>query len=380
MDWNALDDDEFRIQVREFIDTNCPQRLKNHPRRIPGWSTTKEWYLALSKKGWLAPAWPRRYGGMELTPAKILIFTSEVERAGIPRLYDMGLFMLGPILIRHGTEAQKNFYLPKILSGEHLWSQGYSEPNAGSDLASLRTKAETVENGFIVNGHKTWATFIDDATHMFLLARSQPTDRKQEGISFLLIDLASQGITRRLIRTISGHEELGEVFFDNVFVPADGLVGKLHKGWLVAKDLLEFERINNGSPKLGLYALRLLSDFAEQKGLFNDPWFAKSFTKVQLDLEDQMAAYRYFSARIRAGQPIGPETSLLKIWSTETFQAISELFIEIAGEHGVETENNATQSIGALRLFYNSRPATIYSGSSEVQRDIIAKRILGLPQ
>ena len=173
MDWNALDDEDFRREVRSFIEANLPNRLRNHPHRIPRWEETKDWYLTLAQKGWLAPNWPREYGGMGLGPAKLLIFTAEVERAGIPRLYDMGLFMLGPILIRNGTEEQKKTYLPKILSGEHRWAQGYSEPNAGSDLASLRTRAEIVNAGFIVNGHKTWSTFLDDATHIFLLARTQ---------------------------------------------------------------------------------------------------------------------------------------------------------------------------------------------------------------
>ncbi|HEY0438574.1 MAG TPA: acyl-CoA dehydrogenase family protein, partial [Xanthobacteraceae bacterium] len=312
--------------------------------------------------------------------AKLMIFTQEVERWGIPRLYDMGLFMLGPILIRHGTEQQKQEYLPKILSGEHRWAQGYSEPNAGSDLANLRTTAEPADGGFVINGQKIWTTFLDDATHMFVLARTGPGKRKQEGISFLLLDLSAPGVRPRLIRTLSGYDELGEVFLDDVRVPADALVGPLHHGWSVAKDLLEFERVNNGSPKQGLQALRRLGSFAHEHGLDNDPWFLERFTRVRLDLEDQVSAYQHFSERVKRGEPVGAEISMLKIWSTETFQRICNLLLEVAGELGVEIDptTGADQANGALPQFYNSRPATIYSGSSEVQRNIIAKRVLGL--
>jgi alkylation response protein AidB-like acyl-CoA dehydrogenase len=379
MDWNTLGDDEFRNEVRAFIAAKLPDRLRNHPHRIPRWEVTREWYLELSNQGWLAPNWPQEYGGMGLSASKMLIYTAEVERAGIPRLYDMGLFMLGPILIRHGSEEQKQFYLPKILSGEHRWAQGYSEPDAGSDLASLRTWADAaLDGGFIVNGQKTWSTFIDDATHMFFLARTRRGEKKQQGISFFVTDLAANGIRRRLIKTLSGQDELGEVFFDDVRLSAGALVGQLHNGWTIAKDLLEFERINNGSPKLGLYAIGLLSEFATQANLFDDAGFVTQFTRLRLDLEDQMAAYRHFSARVKAGQQIGPEISLLKIWSTETFQRIAELFLEFSGEAGLA--GKSAHALGALRLFYNSRPASIYSGCNEVQRDIIARHILHLPR
>lgn len=380
-DWNAMQDEAFRAEIRSFIETNFPAHLRFHPRRIPRWEETRDWYLTLARKGWLAPHWPRQYGGMGLSPAKLMIFTQEVERWGIPRLYDMGLFMLGPILIRHGTDEQKRTYLPKILSGEHRWAQGYSEPNAGSDLASLRTRAEIVEGGFVINGQKIWTTFLEDATHIFVLARTQSGGRKQEGISFILVDLATDGITRRPIKTLSGYDELGEVFFDNVRVPRENLVGPLHGGWSVAKDLLGFERVNNGSPKQGLQALRRLAQFAREHGLDQDPWFLERFTRLRLDLEDQGAAYRHFSERVKKGEPIGPEISMLKIWSTETFQAICNLLMEVAGELGVEVDAATGRDFayGALNQFYNSRPATIYSGSNEIQRNIIAKRVLGLP-
>lgn len=382
IDWNVCTDEDFRAELRGFIESTFPAHLRNHPRRIPRWEDTREWFGTLAAKGWIAPNWPREYGGMGLSASKLLIYFEEIERWGIPRLYDMGLFMFGPVLIRHGTEAQKREYLPKILSGEHRWAQGYSEPGAGSDLASLRTKAEPEGEGghYIVNGHKTWSTFLDDATHLFLLARTRSDGRKQDGISLFITPLDVPGIERRLITTIAGHAELGEVFLDNVRIPAANLVGPLHGGWGIAKDLLEFERINNGSPKLGLYALNQLQDFAKATGLAADPRFADRCTRLRLDLQDQYCAYRHFCALLKAGKTPGPEVSLLKLWSTETYQRLSELFLEVAGEEGVEADRlDEPGALAALRLYYRSRPATIYSGSSEVQRNLLAKRVLGLP-
>ena len=384
MDWNTTSDADFRAEVRGFVESQFPPALRNHPRRIPRWETTREWFLTLSAKGWIAPNWPVAHGGMGLTASKLIIYFEELERWGVPRLYDMGLFMLGPILIRHGTDEQKREYLPRILSGEHRWSQGYSEPGAGSDLASLRTSAlpgsDNAGDHYSVNGHKTWTTFLDDATHMFLLARTSKEGKKQAGITLFLVDLDTPGIQRRLIKTIAGHDELGEVFFDNVRVPAANVVGPLHSGWSAAKDLLEFERINNGSPKLALYALNQLDEYARKKGLYADAAFADRITRLRLDLHDQYCAYRHFCGLLKTGRTPGPEVSMLKIWSTETYQRLSELFLEVSGEEGVEADGmDVSGSLTALRLYYRSRPSTIYSGSTEVQKNLLAKRVLGLP-
>ena len=380
MDWNALSDTDFRTEVRRFVEQNFPAHLRNHPRRIPRWETTREWFLTLAAKGWIAPNWPAACGGMGLAASKLIIYFEELERWGVPRLYDMGLFMLGPILIRHGSADQKREYLPQILSGEHRWSQGYSEPGAGSDLASLRTSALADGDHYILNGHKTWTTFLDDATHMFLLARTRKEERRQQGITLFLVDLDTPGIKRRLIKTIAGHDELGEVFFDNVRVPAANVVGPLHGGWAVAKDLLEFERINNGSPRLALYALNQLDEYARKQGLYADPVLAERVTRLRLDLHDQYCAYRHFCGLLMSGRTPGAEVSMLKIWSTETYQRLAELFLEMAGEEGVEADGmDVSGSLTALRLYYRSRPATIYSGSTEVQKNLLAKRVLGLP-
>jgi len=378
--WNALSDAAFRAELRGFIEKSLPAELRNHPRRIPRWEATRGWFLALSAAGMLAPGWPPEYGGMGLTASKMLIYFEELERWGVPRIYDMGLFMLGPILIRHGTEAQKREYLPRILSGEHRWSQGYSEPGAGSDLASLRTSATQDGEDWVLNGQKTWTTFLDDATHMFLLARTRREGRKQDGLTIFLLDLDSPGVKRRLITTLAGHAELGEVFLDNVRVPAANIVGPLHGGWTAAKDLLEFERINNASPKLPLYALNQLHAYARDRGLLDDPVFADRFTRLRLDLQDQYCAYRHFCSQLKSGRTPGPEVSMLKVWSTETYQRLAELFLEVAGEEGVEADQlDVAGSLAALRLYYRSRPSTIYSGSSEVQRNLLAKRVLRLP-
>jgi alkylation response protein AidB-like acyl-CoA dehydrogenase len=379
-DWNALSDADFRTEIRAFVEKDFPPHLRNHPRRIPRWETTREWFLTLSANGMLAPNWPAAYGGMGLSASKMIIYFEELERWGVPRIYDMGLYMLGPILIRHGTDAQKSGYLPRILSGEHRWAQGYSEPGAGSDLASLRTTAVPDGDHYVINGQKTWTTFLDDATHMFLLARTRKDGRKQEGLTIFILNLDSPGVQRRLITTLSGHAELGEVFLDNVRVPAANIVGPLHGGWTAAKDLLEFERINNGSPKLPLYALNQLNAYARARGLFDDPAFRDRFTRLRLDLQDQYCAYRHFCNRLKSGRTPGPEVSMLKLWSTETYQRLSELFLEVAGEEGVEADLlDVAGSLSALRLYYRSRPSTIYSGSSEVQRNLLAKRVLKLP-
>jgi alkylation response protein AidB-like acyl-CoA dehydrogenase len=214
---------------------------------------------------------------------------------------------------------------------------------------------------------------------MFLLARTHKEGRKQDGITLFLVDLDSAGVQRRLITTIAGHAELGEVFFDNVRVSAKSIVGPLHGGWSAAKDLLEFERINNGSPKLGLYVLNRMDEYAREKGLLGDQAFADRLTSLRLDLLDQYCAYRHFCALLKSGRTPGPEVSMLKIWSTETYQRLAELFLEVTGEEGVEADRlDVAGSLAALRLYYRSRPSTVYSGSSEVQRNLLAKRVLGL--
>jgi len=233
-DWNALDTETFRQTVRTFFEQNYPAELR-YPKTRLRWSEIKDWYMTLSRKGWVAPSWPQAYGGMGLSPEKLIVFIEEQERWGVGRAPDMGIAMIGPLLIQYGSDEQRQKYLPKIIQGENIWCQGYSEPNAGSDLASLRTDAVEDGDDFIVNGQKTWTTLAQDATHIFLLVRTDKTVKKQEGISFLLVDFTTPGITVRPIRNIAGHEEFCEVFFENVRVPKANLVGGLTKGGVLPR-------------------------------------------------------------------------------------------------------------------------------------------------
>ena len=219
-DFNALTDDEFRVAVRRFVEQHYPPELRNPLRRLH-WRDNRPWYMTLAEHGWLAPGWPREHGGMGLSAAKYLILIEEFERHGCARVSDMGVIMLGPLLIRYGTPEQKDLFLPKILAGEHIWCQGYSEPNAGSDLASLRTEAVLDGDHWVVNGQKIWTTFANDANWIFMLVRTDKTAKKQEGISFLLVPMDSPGITVRPIVNLDLHDEFCEVFFDNVRVPKD---------------------------------------------------------------------------------------------------------------------------------------------------------------
>ncbi len=380
-DWNAMDDEDFRSEVHRYFEQSYPSALRYPTHRLR-WGEIKDWYLALSKKGWLAPTWPVEFGGMGLSPTKLLIFLEEQEQWGVARTPDMGMTMVGPLLIKHGTDEQKAYYLPKILKGEHIWCQGYSEPNAGSDLASLTTSAVFDGDHFVVNGQKTWTTLAQDATHIFLLARTDPQARKkQEGISFLLIDCASPGMTVRPIRNLAGQEEFCEVFFDNVRVPKENIVGEINKGWPIAKAMLGFERITLGSPKQSQYALGRLELMARQQGLLGDPVFLDKFTKLQLDVADLASVYARFVDMVKRDETLGSDVSLLKIWATETYSRVADLMVEAAGPAGAMVGNIdfGLEFVDVLTNFYHARPAPIYGGTNEIQRNIIAKDVLRLP-
>ena len=379
-DWNALSDDEFRSEVRAYFETNYPQELRYLNRRAR-WSETRDWALRMSRKGWIAPAWPREHGGMGLSPGKLLIYMEEQERWGVARAPDQGILLLGPLLIRYGSEEQKKKYLPAIISCEHVWCQGYSEPNSGSDLASLRTEAVADGDEFVINGSKIWTTLAHDGTHMFLLARTDKNAKRQEGISFFLLDLKTPGVRIRPIRNIEGHEELCEEFFENVRVPKENLVGELNRGWPIAKTLLGFERLNHGSPRRAQYPLQKLAIVARQRGVWNDAEFQSKYVKLRLDVDDLAAAYARYADIVRSGRNPGPDISFLKIWSTETYQRLTELLIELAGDAGSlrgEIEFGA-DLVDVLGPYYIVFPATIASGSNEIQRNILAKRVLNLP-
>ena len=382
-DWNAMDDAAFRREIRTYLEAEYPKALR-HPSRRLRWHEVSDWYLKRAEAGWTAPGWPAEHGGVGLSSSKQLIFTEEQERIGVARAPDQGVVMVGPLLIRYGTPEQREKYLPKILSWDNIWCQGYSEPNSGSDLASLRTQADDDGDHWVVNGQKTWTTLAQDATHIFLLARTDPqAERKQQGISFLLVDLDTPGITIRPIENIAGHEEFCEVFFDNVRVPKDNLVGNVNEGWTMAKALLGFERLFLGSPKQSQNALGRLDAFAEARGLHDDPAFSAEFTKLALDVADLSEAFESFAAQVRGGETLGADISWLKIWGTETYSRIAELAVQAADGEAPLVEGQAIgedASVDVLNLYFGCLPTTIYGGSNEIQRNILAKQVLRLPE
>ena len=377
---NSLPDDDFRLQLRDFFESAYPDELRHQLRRFR-WSEIRDWTLTLHQQGWIAPNWPLEYGGMGLDASKLVIFMEEQERAGVGRAPDMGVVNVGPLLIKFGSPEQKQFYLPKILSFEHIWCQGYSEPNTGSDLASVQTRAVLEGDEFIVNGQKIWTTLAQDATHMFALVRTDPNVKKQAGISFLLIDLRVAGVTICPIRNLAGHEEFCQVFLDDVRVPRGNLVGQINQGWTLAKALLGFERIFTGSPKRCQYVLGRLELTARQRGLFNDQGFVDRFAQVSADVADLSAAYRRYVEVIKQGGTLGTEVSMLKIWATETLQRIADLMFESSGEYSSIPGDHdmGGEKVDLVSPFFTARWVTIGAGSSEIQRNLIARNVLALP-
>ncbi|MGE3848817.1 MAG: acyl-CoA dehydrogenase [Gammaproteobacteria bacterium] len=379
-DWNALSDAEFRAVVRGWFRAHYPEALRNPPARLR-WAECRDWYARLHARGWAAPGWPRQWGGMGLNADKLLIFTEERERHGVARTPDQGIIMIGPVLMRYGSEAQQAFYLPRALSGEHIWCQGYSEPNAGSDLASLRTRAVKDGEDYVITGQKIWTTLAQDATHMFCLVRTDPDAKPQAGISFVLIDMQTPGITIRPIRNLAGDEEFCEVFLDEVRVPQSARVGRENDGWTIAKALLGFERLFVGSPKTCQYALNRLETLAAARDLFVDPVFADRHAGFAAEVADLEALYKEFAAALKRGETIGADVSLLKVFASETFARLSEFILESAGEAGAQVGLAAfgAQSVDVLSPYYQARPTPIYGGSNEIQRNILAKQVLNLP-
>lgn len=380
VDLDALDEVGFRAAVRGFALRHCPPGLLHLPRS-PKWAEYRPWYQALARRGWIAPAWPREQGGLALPPDRLLAFHEELERLGVTKGNELGLSMVGPLLIRFGTQQQQAHYLPRILSGEHVWCQGYSEPGAGSDLASLRTAAVREGDTFVVTGQKIWTTYAMDATHIFMLVRTARGARRQDGISFLLVELDRPGIRIRPIKDVGGHEKFCEVFFDQVRVPVDALVGEPDRGWEMAKHLLGYERLMIGSPKQSLYLLGQLQRLGRAAGLFEDAAFLAEFAALQLQVRDLQALYRRFADIFRRGEPIPPSIGMLKIAATETWQRLCERFVEHAGAAGGST---GAQTIGGIDFDPVAQlmlclPGSIYGGTNEIQRNILAKAVLGLP-
>ena len=381
-DWNALSDDDFRAAFRDLVERRLPPDLRFMRKQRPLFDEVAVWYHALAEEGWLSPVWPVKHGGMGLNPAKHMIYVEEWGRLGCPRIPDHGLGLIGPLLIEHGTEEQKEYYLPKILTGEHVWCQGYSEPNSGSDLASLRTAAVRDGDDFVVNGQKIWTTLAHCANWIFALVRTSRDEKvRQKGITVLLIDMTTPGVKVRPIANLRGETDFCEVFFDNVRVPAGNVVGEVDQGWNVAKSVLGHERIFLGATTRPEIAMERLDKLARARGAFDDPAFRSRYAKHRLDLYDLGSAFDRFAKVLRDGGELGADVSLLKIFTTELYQRITEEMLLLAGEDAryfddIEAGND---EVDAMNLFLDSRAPAIFGGSNEIQKNILAKAVLGLP-
>jgi alkylation response protein AidB-like acyl-CoA dehydrogenase len=379
---DSPDEATFRTRVRTWLEANLPAALRGRTNRPPP-AELMPWYRALSRKGWIAPHWPKQYGGMGATLNEQIIMTEELARVGAPQLPAQGLNHIGPTLIEFGTEAQKAKHLPPIIAGTVIWAQGYSEPGAGSDLANLATRATLEGDHFVVHGQKIWTTWAHYSDWMFALVRTDPVAQpRHAGISFLLLDLHSPGITIRPIRTIAGDDEFSEVFFDNVVVPAENLVGKLNDGWRIANALLGHERLGSSNPQYALIAMDRIKAVARTSGVITDPAFRDRLAAASINVTAFLALFSHAVELSNLQRSPGPEASMIKIFGTELLQSLNDLLVEAAGSEA-SIENPITTDFGAVDVstpFLQVRRATIYGGSSEIQRNIIARRVLNLPQ
>lgn len=385
------EEEALRQEVRAFVRENLPASLQ---AKVAGHIPLSredylQWHRILAAKGWLAPSWPVEHGGCGWTPVQIHIFEEELDLAGAPRVAAFGPKMLAPVLMAFGTEQQKAHYLPRILSGEDWWCQGYSEPDAGSDLAGLKTRAEVREDGFVVNGQKTWTTLAQHANRIFCLVRTDTGGVKQKGISFLLMDMDSPGIKVRPIMTLDGEHEVNEVFFEDVFVPRENLVGELHEGWKCAKYLLNHERMHIGQIGRSKRELSLLKRIVSGQQGTHTARLRERIAEVEIDL----LALEYTNLRLvseaQAGGEIGARPSILKIKGSELAQAISELmmeaigpralsFVDVRAEAREPLDSKLCEAAGIVRQYLNWRKISIFGGSNEIQKNILSKATLGL--
>ncbi|WP_310620165.1 acyl-CoA dehydrogenase family protein [Flexibacterium corallicola] len=387
----------FRDEVREFLKEQLPaslaEKVRNH-RRIPR-EEYIDWHSRINARGWLNHHWPVEFGGPGWNAVQKHIFDEELSLAHGPRLLPFGLTMLAPVIQAFGSKEQQDFFLPKILDGTHWWCQGYSEPQSGSDLASLKTRAVREGDHYIVNGQKTWTTLGHHANWIFCLVRTDPSVKAQEGISFLLIDMKTPGITVRPIKLIDGSSEVNEVFFDDVKVPAWNLVGKENEGWTYAKYLLAYERTGVAGVGYSTAALETLKRIARNqkcrgKSLMENPLFASKIAKTEIDLMAMRTTNLRVVAKTAAGKSPGVESSMLKIKGTEVRQEINDLMCRAVGPYAMPFASEAVdeganeQRVGpeyalpATKEYLNNRKLSIYGGSNEIQRNIISKAIIRL--
>lgn len=388
----APEDHAFREEVRAFLAEAFTPDLRARARKQAGvWADMDlalAWHKKLHARGWIAPAWPAEHGGCGWSDVQRWIWDSECAAAGTPSVPVMGLRMCGPVLMKFGSPWQKAHFLPRILSGEHLWCQGYSEPQAGSDLAALQCRAERDGDDYVVNGTKIWTTYAQHSNWIFCLVRTDASGRPQQGISFLLMEMDSPGVTIRPLITIAGDHEVNQVFFDNVRVPATHLVGAENQGWAVAKYLLEHERG-------GSYAARIKANLRDARAIAaaegvapSDPLWRR-IASLEMEAEAIDITERRIVAALSQGANAGVASSQLKLAGTEAIQRVNEVMVEALGvwaaadyaaaRHGLANwAPGPDHAVPVMGKYLNNRAATIYGGSSEVQRNIIAKAGLGL--
>jgi alkylation response protein AidB-like acyl-CoA dehydrogenase len=385
--------DEVRAFARAELDPAVRERVLNHKR------ISKEdflgWHRKLHARGWVAPNWPKEYGGCGWNAVYRYIHEEVLAEEGAPPIVAFSINMIGPVLIAFGSDAQKRYYLPRILSGEDWWCQGFSEPGSGSDLASLRTKAVLDGDHWVVNGQKTWTTLAQHANLIFCLVRTDATVKKQEGISMLLIDMNSPGVTVRPIITIDGEHEVNEVFFDDVRVPKANIVGEAGKGWTYAKFLLSHERsgiARVGQAKRELRRLKAIAAAEQVDGvpLIETRTFAEKIAAVEIELMALELTNLRMIAAEKSGQAPGAEANMLKIKGSEVQQSLTELMMEAVGPYALPFDPDALEPgwngepIGPeyaaplAGTYFNYRKVSIYGGSNEIQRNILSKTLLGL--
>lgn len=387
----------FRDEVRAFLNEKIPADIREKVRSLRKLTKAdhQRWQQILSAQGWYAAHWPKQYGGPDWTTVQKHIWDEESFRCGAPRIIPYGVNMVAPVIIEFGNEAQKQYFLPRILSGEDWWCQGYSEPGSGSDLASVKTRAVRDGDCYVVNGQKTWTTLGQHANMIFCLVRTDTEVKPQAGISFLLIDMTSPGVTVRPIITLDGDHEVNEIFFDDVKVPLENLVGDENKGWTYAKYLLTYERANLagiGISKATLENLKSLACRRIKNGrpLIDDPTFSQRIAKAEIDLMAATISNLRIVAAVEGGGAPGAESSMLKVRGTEIRQSINDLarralgpyalpFLEEEFEHSYDGEYLSDEAAAPLTAHYfNNRKLSIFAGSNEIQKNIVSKMTLGL--
>jgi alkylation response protein AidB-like acyl-CoA dehydrogenase len=401
MSWSATDE-RFRQDVREFVAAALTPDLRKAGRSLTSvyaeYEIGMKWQRILHQRGWAAPSWPVEYGGCGWSVAQRYIFAGELAAAGAPPISPMGIGMCGPVLIGHGTSEQKARYLPRMLSGEDFWCQGYSEPGSGSDLASLQMSARDVGEDFVCNGHKIWTTHAHVANWIFCLVRTSREKIPQLGITFLLIDMTTPGVEVRPIVSLSGEHIQNEVFFTDVCVPKKNVVGQIGDGWTVAKYLMQFER-GGGVSAPGLrIRMQRIRDMARAEGM-SDENFVVKLACAGIEIEALESVELRVMSKLSHGQAPGAESSMLKMVATELSQRLTELALEATGFHALPYQPYAVSAGGpspnyrppnnqhpvgpdyswtVAAKYLNDRAGTIYAGTSEVQRNILSKAVLGL--